>query len=259
MRKPLQLFVSALLGVALAGLPALPADAYVPRLCNDGIDNDADGRTDYPSDPGCTSATDPTERGSVTCDNGEDDDRDSLGDYPADPGCSGPSDSTEWTGAGCDDGLDNDGDGWTDFPRDQGCESAADNTEGPGCTESAPGVVVCVTPTGVWTEDELFAVAIDPGPQHPLKGYVDTYRFTVNGVGQVDLPCVVLLVDTTPVSPCASVGTFVERRFYLLDSRVEEQLPVQGDFLARARVCTADYRATVLGFGLTRFPAYVLC
>jgi len=32
-----------------------------PVACNDGIDNDNDGKIDYPADPGCTSANDPDE------------------------------------------------------------------------------------------------------------------------------------------------------------------------------------------------------
>jgi len=32
-----------------------------PVACNDGVDNDGDGLTDYPSDPGCSSATDTDE------------------------------------------------------------------------------------------------------------------------------------------------------------------------------------------------------
>jgi calcineurin-like phosphoesterase family protein len=32
-----------------------------PSACSDGLDNDADGSTDYPDDPGCTSATDTDE------------------------------------------------------------------------------------------------------------------------------------------------------------------------------------------------------
>ncbi len=32
-----------------------------PTQCNDSVDNDSDGSTDYPADPGCTSATDDTE------------------------------------------------------------------------------------------------------------------------------------------------------------------------------------------------------
>ena len=38
-----------------------PRPDLPPPACSDGIDNDADGRTDYPADPGCTSATDTDE------------------------------------------------------------------------------------------------------------------------------------------------------------------------------------------------------
>jgi hypothetical protein len=38
-----------------------PADAkHAP--CSDGVDNDRDGKTDFPQDPGCTSAEDPAEK-----------------------------------------------------------------------------------------------------------------------------------------------------------------------------------------------------
>ncbi len=37
-----------------------------PPACSDGIDNDADGSTDYPADPGCTSATDTDETDPVS-------------------------------------------------------------------------------------------------------------------------------------------------------------------------------------------------
>jgi hypothetical protein len=33
--------------------------------CNDGIDNDGDGKTDFPADPGCINAQDPTEGGTT--------------------------------------------------------------------------------------------------------------------------------------------------------------------------------------------------
>ncbi len=69
-----------------------------PRTCSDGIDNDADGRTDYPSDPNCRSSSGYDESGAlplVGCDDGLDNDLDGLTDYPADPGCSHPSDNSE--------------------------------------------------------------------------------------------------------------------------------------------------------------------
>ena len=52
-------------------------------MCDDGIDNDTDGRTDYNidpavGDPGCANASDTNERGRTPCDNGNDDDGDGI-------------------------------------------------------------------------------------------------------------------------------------------------------------------------------------
>jgi Ca2+-binding RTX toxin-like protein len=74
---------------------------YKSPQCSDGLDNDADGSTDFPADPGCTDATDDTESPN-----------------PPPP-------------AQCTDGLDNDADGSTDFPADPGCTDATDDTESP--------------------------------------------------------------------------------------------------------------------------------
>ena len=62
------------------------------------------------------------------CLNGIDDDGDGQTDYPYDPGCELASDRDETTPEMlpvCFDGLDNDFDGRTDFPLDAGCISAA--------------------------------------------------------------------------------------------------------------------------------------
>ncbi|MEO8843982.1 MAG: hypothetical protein ABI591_27940 [Kofleriaceae bacterium] len=67
-------------------------------LCSDGIDNDGDGKIDYPFDPGCTDPGDDTEANPTT--------------LPV-----------------CGDGMDNDADGTTDFPADYGCSSAAGASE----------------------------------------------------------------------------------------------------------------------------------
>ena len=66
--------------------------------CSDEIDNDDDGQTDHPNDPGCASPAD-----------------DSEAPDPVLPACS--------------DGADNEGDGRTDFPADPGCSSALDDDE----------------------------------------------------------------------------------------------------------------------------------
>jgi MYXO-CTERM domain-containing protein/uncharacterized repeat protein (TIGR01451 family) len=100
----------------------------VPQ-CSDGLDNDSDGLIDYPNDPSCSSYLDPTEGGNPACSDGVDNDGDGKVDFPADPGCSSATDTNESDISACSDGLDNDGDGKTDFPFDPGCTSALDDDE----------------------------------------------------------------------------------------------------------------------------------
>ncbi len=87
-----------------------------PAKCNDGIDNDLDGKIDFPNDPGCDSASDDDETDPAT-----------------EPACS--------------DGMDNDMDGLTDFPADYGCASAAGGTEVFCATETDPVVLVSTAAT----------------------------------------------------------------------------------------------------------------
>src|SRR6185295_11406795 len=61
-------------------------------------DNDADGRIDFPFEPGCTTDLDDSEVDPVPapqCGNGVDDDADTIIDYPADPGCDSAADTGE--------------------------------------------------------------------------------------------------------------------------------------------------------------------
>ena len=107
--------------------------------CADGIDNDGDGKADFGSDaysdPGCSSAADPTERdASFECDDAQDNDGDGLVDL-ADPDCVAFSDGKESPGSGCNDGVDNDGDGLVDFPADPGCHFATSDFENPACDD----------------------------------------------------------------------------------------------------------------------------
>lgn len=62
--------------------------------CSDKVDNDGDGKLDFPVDPGCDSSSDDSEQD-----------------------------------AKCSDNLDNDGDGKIDFPVDPGCDSSSDEDE----------------------------------------------------------------------------------------------------------------------------------
>ena len=97
--------------------------------CGDGIDNDGDGTTDYPADTGCTAASDRTEK--PDCGDGIDDDGDGQTDYPADGGCRKASSPVE--NPACQNGIDDDGDGTIDFPADKGCVAADDRSETPDC------------------------------------------------------------------------------------------------------------------------------
>ena len=71
--------------------------------CDDNDDNDSDGETDFPDDPGCSSADD-----------------DSESPNPTTP----PPTDTQ-----CNDGIDNDGDRDVDYPNDEGCVGLTDDTE----------------------------------------------------------------------------------------------------------------------------------
>ncbi|HEX5063959.1 MAG TPA: hypothetical protein VFV99_31485, partial [Kofleriaceae bacterium] len=69
-----------------------------PALCSDGLDNDTDGKIDYPNDPGCVDSADDTEQNPTTlpvCADGSDNDTDGLTDFPADYGCAAASGTSE--------------------------------------------------------------------------------------------------------------------------------------------------------------------
>ena len=72
------------------GLPYRHEASFVfgPPACSDGVDDDGDGKIDFPNDPGCASANDASELdASKPCDDGVDNDGDGKVDT-ADPGCS---------------------------------------------------------------------------------------------------------------------------------------------------------------------------
>jgi hypothetical protein len=86
--------------------------------CNDGIDDEPDGLTDYPNDPGCTSPND----------------NDEFDTCPNMPQC--PE---------CFDGLDNDGDGMFDFPNDTTCKAAGDASESCLSAEGVEPIIQAIT------------------------------------------------------------------------------------------------------------------
>ncbi|MGE0403721.1 MAG: hypothetical protein AB7T06_43845, partial [Kofleriaceae bacterium] len=83
-------------GFACGG--TMGARTCMPAACNNGMDDDSDGATDYPNDPGCDTPSDDDETDPATapvCANGADDDTDGLMDYPDDYGCSAASGTSE--------------------------------------------------------------------------------------------------------------------------------------------------------------------
>jgi hypothetical protein len=118
------------------------AELFGP-LCDDGIDNDADGTIDL-ADPGCADAADLSERDpTLVCDDGADNDGDGRFDFdeetfaapgdrytlPAgsgDPGCGSASWVTE--NPACQDGRHNDGDGMMDYDAGLSANGFADPT-----------------------------------------------------------------------------------------------------------------------------------
>ncbi len=108
---------------AFNGFAIPPAPA-----CSDGIDNDGNGKTDYPNDSySCSSAAD-NDESSTQCTNGKDDDGNGATDLADQYACSSAADSDE-TAPQCSNGKDDDGNGDTDWPLDTGCSSGGDPTE----------------------------------------------------------------------------------------------------------------------------------
>lgn len=77
-------------------------DGRLGTMCDDGIDNDGDGKADYPADPGCVAPnaddeTDDCPNGPrcPQCGNERDDDGNGVMDYPGDPGCESAADPLE--------------------------------------------------------------------------------------------------------------------------------------------------------------------
>jgi len=156
-----------------------------PPACDDGIDNDGDGRIDF-EEPQCgyceaywpydfaSFYCDATETASwVACDDAIDNDGDGLVDT-ADPGCVGPRDGSERSPiAACDDGVDQDGDTLVDFPADPDCSDAADPVEGPdvaacqnGVDDDGDGAVDAADPSCADPADPEEFVLLDDGASH---------------------------------------------------------------------------------------------
>jgi Tol biopolymer transport system component len=115
--------------------PPPPPPPPTPE-CNDGVDNDQNGKIDFPADAGCKNAEDDSEasppRRPPACSDGRDNDGDGLIDFPSDRGCYFFVDNDEEDPKPqCNDRADNDGDGKVDHENDPGCSSKEDDSESP--------------------------------------------------------------------------------------------------------------------------------
>jgi hypothetical protein len=112
----------------------LECASAIESACDDAVDNDRDGFTDWPEDSGCDSSTDFSER--PECDDGEDSDGDGWVDAGEDPGCRDETSLRE--APACQDGLDNDRDGLVDFDggASVGLDPTAQTDPDPVCTEA---------------------------------------------------------------------------------------------------------------------------
>lgn len=90
------------------------------------------------------------------CSDGQDNDFDGLTDFPSDPGCASPDDNDETT-AQCSDGIDNDNDGQIDLA-DSGCRDADDNDELNACKAPGPGEIIDLSGCGAGDEIVLRGV-----------------------------------------------------------------------------------------------------
>ena len=103
----------------------------------------------------------------AACLNGLDDDEDGATDYPADPGCLLPSDRSETDPrepAACSNGVDDDNDGRIDFPNDLGCIAASWDSETDLCGQGVPVYEYLVGSAAAYgsTEGEMATNVVDP-------------------------------------------------------------------------------------------------
>lgn len=164
-----------------------PEDAQEFAACSDGVDNDGNGDTDYPADPGCFAAFSSTEN--PACSDGIDNNFDGDVDYPADAGCFALYDQAEQTS--CNDGKDNDGDGLADFPADPDCLVAWSNDENGQCNDGLdndgdgavdfPADVDCGSPLDLWEASPPLVPALSLAGRGVVAGLIASAALILHG------------------------------------------------------------------------------
>ena len=173
--------------------------------CNDGLDNDNDGKIDYPADTGCNEAFDNDEAGPTTttaC---------STGQYwdTVSNSC-----KTSTVASACSDGKDNDSDGQIDYPADTGCSGADDNDE----TAPAPVITIPAAPSGL---------------THALSGSSATLNWTDNATNETSYEIEKKSSGETSWSPAGSAGAFSGNGTYTVTA------PVSSSYEYRVKACNS--------------------
>src|SRR5262245_51908535 len=106
--RPFAIATCTLILVACGGSngngPDAGGDGGSMPQCSDNVDNDGDGKIDFPNDPGGSAPNEDNEQDDCPsgpncpqCSNGKDDDTNGMTDYPNDPGCTSAGDNDEFT------------------------------------------------------------------------------------------------------------------------------------------------------------------
>jgi hypothetical protein len=122
----------------------------------------------------------------AACSNGVDDDNDGKIDYPADPGCTSPTDDSESDPSrlpACADGIDNDGNDLVDYPADPGCSAASSDGEGFCGTPVASVLTGSALPLQVWGDTRAGASSLASTCGYTTAGGDQTYEWTVPSTG----------------------------------------------------------------------------
>jgi hypothetical protein len=173
--------------------PGAPGNEIDPvRACNNGLDDDGDRLLDS-FDPGCENSLDNDEYNPAACGDGVDNDGDGKSDYPNESGCVAADDPDETDpvpAAQCADGLDNDGDGATDWPADTGCAAAGDADEfNVVVGECGPGVPVTEI-TGIWSGTGQLMTSKPSEIESPTcagLGGEAVFKFTLSAPGALEI------------------------------------------------------------------------
>ena len=213
----------------------------MPTACNDGIDDDGDGKVDFPVEPGCASV----------------DDNDETDDCPSGPNC--PQ---------CSNTIDDDANGSTDYPADTSCPSAAGAVERTCPLEQdafVPITTATITDTLVGAHDDHDpSCGGDGGPdrQYALTiPALETLRVDTNGSTFDTVLSLMTAMCSEPSLTCDDDGGTGGGTSSIVQSNVAAGTYIVSVDAASSSTTLGDYNlhiSGVLGAGASCEPADTL-